>query len=346
MAKVSIIVPIYNVEPFLCKCVDSILAQTFRDFELILVDDGSPDNCGIICDEYAHKNAQIKVIHKNNGGLASARNAGLDIASGDFILFCDSDDYVLPYWCEHLISQVRNKSDNYIFGGMNIIKLTEGQELIIPQIPYKEVIDFDISDFLSLQTKGMIGFSCNVLYYTDVLRKYNIRFSTDVIVEDLPFNLEYLQHMSRLTYSGFADYCYIQDERETLSRKYYKDGFKRWQEKYRATQKFIRQKVPQPNTDEVIKAVSTSYLYPFLHSLDNTFDKRNDWSQRKKLAYNYRVVKSEEFQHCLTHADTSGENHLYIYLLRHTNYYCAYLLQKIAQLKNKYKNKKSPENKR
>lgn len=81
--EISIIVPVYKVEPYLRKCIDSILNQTFKNFELILVDDGSPDNCGKICDEYALKDNRIKVIHKENGGLSSARNAGLDIAQGD-----------------------------------------------------------------------------------------------------------------------------------------------------------------------------------------------------------------------------------------------------------------------
>lgn len=96
MPTLSIIVPVYKVEPYLHRCVDSILAQTFTDFELILVDDGSPDNCGAICDEYAAKDSRILVIHKENGGLSDARNAGLDIAKGEYIGFVDSDDYISP----------------------------------------------------------------------------------------------------------------------------------------------------------------------------------------------------------------------------------------------------------
>ena len=95
MSKIiSIIVPIYKVEKYLDRCINSILNQTFRDFELILVDDGSPDRCGDICEEYAKKDKRIKVIHKENGGLSDARNAGLDIATGKFIGFIDSDDFI------------------------------------------------------------------------------------------------------------------------------------------------------------------------------------------------------------------------------------------------------------
>ena len=93
----SIIVPVYNVEKYLARCIDSILAQTFTDFELILVDDGSTDNSGEICDEYAGKDPRIIVIHKENGGVSSARNHGLDIARGEYITFVDSDDQIGTY---------------------------------------------------------------------------------------------------------------------------------------------------------------------------------------------------------------------------------------------------------
>ena len=96
MPELSVIVPIYKAEKYIRKCIDSILTQSFRDYELILVDDGSPDNCGVICDEYAAKDDRIKVIHKRNGGVSEARNVGLDIAGGAYISFIDPDDWVEP----------------------------------------------------------------------------------------------------------------------------------------------------------------------------------------------------------------------------------------------------------
>ena len=103
MPKISIIVPVYKVEPYLKRCVDSILHQTFTDFECILVDDGSPDNCPDICDEYARKDKRIRVVHKENGGLSDARNAGLDIAQGEYIGFVDGDDYIHPQTYEIML---------------------------------------------------------------------------------------------------------------------------------------------------------------------------------------------------------------------------------------------------
>lgn len=103
---ISIIVPIYRVEKYLKKCVDSILVQTYKNFELILVDDGSPDNCPAICDEYAKQDDRVVVVHKKNGGLSDARNAGLDIAKGEYIGFVDSDDYISPIMYETLMNRI------------------------------------------------------------------------------------------------------------------------------------------------------------------------------------------------------------------------------------------------
>lgn len=101
---ISVIVPIYNVEKYLHTCINSILNQTYSNLEIILVDDGSPDSCPSICDEFALKDNRVKVIHKTNGGLSSARNAGLDIAKGDFIGFIDSDDFISPNFYQCLLN--------------------------------------------------------------------------------------------------------------------------------------------------------------------------------------------------------------------------------------------------
>ena len=111
--KISVIVPIYNVEPYLRRCIDSILAQTHVNFELILVDDGSPDHCGEICDEYAMHDDRIVVIHQKNCGVAAARNAGIDwtFANSDseWLTFVDSDDYIHPEYLERLYNELLNK---------------------------------------------------------------------------------------------------------------------------------------------------------------------------------------------------------------------------------------------
>lgn len=106
---ISIIVPVYKVENYLSKCLDSMICQTYKNIEIILVDDGSPDNSGKICDDYAKKDSRIKVIHKENGGLSDARNAGLKIATGKYIGFVDSDDYISVEMYEKLYNQAKKE---------------------------------------------------------------------------------------------------------------------------------------------------------------------------------------------------------------------------------------------
>lgn len=109
---ISVIVPIYNVENYLDRCVDSIINQTYKNLEIILVDDGSPDNCPKMCDDYAEKDSRVKVVHKKNGGLSDARNAGMEVATGEYVSFIDSDDYIsLDFYETLLQTMIDNDSD-------------------------------------------------------------------------------------------------------------------------------------------------------------------------------------------------------------------------------------------
>ena len=150
---ISIIVPVYKVEKYLVKCVESILAQTYTNFELILVDDGSPDLCPSICDEYAKKDKRIIVIHKQNGGLSDARNAGLDIATGDFIGFVDSDDYIEKDLYELMLRGILNaKADMAI---CNYLCVDEDYNLIREKNKYLPIRDevLNASEFITKYTE-------------------------------------------------------------------------------------------------------------------------------------------------------------------------------------------------
>lgn len=107
---ISVVVPIYNVEKYIEKCIDSIINQTYTNLEIILVDDGSPDKCGKICDEYAKRDKRIKVIHKENGGVSSARNIGLDNLNGEYVTFIDADDYISNNYCEELLNALKTEN--------------------------------------------------------------------------------------------------------------------------------------------------------------------------------------------------------------------------------------------
>lgn len=124
--QISVIVPVYNVEPYLHKCINSIINQTHKDFELILIDDGSPDSCGLICEDYAKRDRRIKVIHKENGGLSSARNSGIEVAKGKYIAFIDGDDYVHPNMLEVMYNTAEQHSSDMVV--CDFVKVNENDD--------------------------------------------------------------------------------------------------------------------------------------------------------------------------------------------------------------------------
>lgn len=143
MPKFSVIVPIYNVEKYLPRCIDSLVNQTLKDIEIILVDDGSPDNCPVICDEYAAKDDRIKVIHKKNGGVSAARNDGLYFATGEYVIFCDSDDWMELDACEVMYETALQNDVDVVVGDIYRIK---GHEAIYNRYFAEEFTYRDRSD--------------------------------------------------------------------------------------------------------------------------------------------------------------------------------------------------------
>lgn len=129
----SVIIPVYNVEPYLRKCVDSVLNQTYRNLEVILVDDGSPDGCGAICEEYAAKDRRVRVIHKANGGLSDARNAGMARMTGEYLTFVDSDDWLDDHALEFLYQAMAESSADLVIGQHDRVEAGTGSPLQLPE---------------------------------------------------------------------------------------------------------------------------------------------------------------------------------------------------------------------
>lgn len=214
MPQISVIVPVYNVEKYLHRCVDSILTQTFSDFELILVDDGSPDNCGKICDEYVQKDKRIKVVHKKNGGLSSARNAGMKVATGEYILFCDSDDFVHPQWCEFMLSAIEEHKNSFIVCGY---KKTSNDcvDSQMYQLSYKK------TEYFKIFKRGISGSVCNKIYNFKTIKENAISFDENCkFAEDVPFNSLYLRHCDSC-YLFDYDLYYYYENHDSIMNTYY-----------------------------------------------------------------------------------------------------------------------------
>lgn len=205
--KISVIVPVYKTEGLLDRCVESIVGQTYKNLEIILVDDGSPDNCPAMCDEWAEKDSRIRVIHKENGGVSSARNAALDIATGDYIGFVDSDDWIEPEMYSSLIQKISESGKNIALCSYYAVEIS-GERYERRCVVDKEVLDKD-DYFRFIVLGGDGGYIWNRLYDADILKE--VRFDEDIwYSEDLLFNFKTAQKSNGAAVLDKAEYNYVQ----------------------------------------------------------------------------------------------------------------------------------------
>lgn len=215
--KYSVIVPVYNTEKYLDRCVSSIVSQNFDDYELILVDDGSPDACPMLCDRWAERDGHIKVIHQENGGLPAARNSGLNMAVGDYILFVDSDDYVTEDYFEKF-EREDLPSGWLIYTDCAVDKEGKRQRMI--RNIDETCAYFDALRYL-IDSRTLNG-AYPKKYSRKLIEKYHIRFEDMVPAEDFIFSLHYVLHCKELLAYNEAIYmCDKSNENSiTRSRKY------------------------------------------------------------------------------------------------------------------------------
>lgn len=202
MPKISVIVPVYKVEKYLKKCVDSILAQTFTDFELWLVDDGSPDNCGAICDAYARKDSRVKVIHKENGGLSDARNAALDVMNGEYVFFVDSDDWIAADTLGIMYAALKRTGAKVATGNM-ISVYEDGTEKVL----YSPAQEEKLLVGEELLTTLLRPNACNRLYRAELFQ--NLRYPVGRFYEDAFVYHKVLAQIDSMVLVGKNTYYYL-----------------------------------------------------------------------------------------------------------------------------------------
>ena len=207
---ISVIVPVYKVEKYLRKCLDSICSQTWRSLEIILVDDGSPDGCGAICEEYAAKDSRVKVIHKKNGGLSDARNAGLEEAAGSYIGFVDSDDYIKPEMYESMLRRMKEEDADLVVCGLLCVD-EQGKTLTERQLPMPDR-DMRMTGAQALEqlmeNQACFAMVMNRLYRAELLQ--GIRFPVGKIHEDEFVAHHILGKCDKVIFLQEPRYCYVQ----------------------------------------------------------------------------------------------------------------------------------------
>lgn len=243
----SIVLPIYNVEKYLNRCIDSILKQGFDDYEIILVDDGSKDSCGQLCDEWSVRNKKIRTIHKENAGLGYARNTGLNAAQGEYILFLDSDDYIRPGMLSKVHNAVCENDVDAVFFGFERIDKNGKSVLQLKPCPEKclytdksEIMNQLLPDFIARNpytgvSRNLRISAWNCCLNREFLIKNELKFVSerDYISEDVYFYIELFACLQKVSIMDDIFYCYCQNE-GSLTFSYKKDRYERLKKFYQA----------------------------------------------------------------------------------------------------------------
>ena len=237
--KISIVVPMYGVEKYLKTCVDSLLDQTLQDIEIILVDDGSPDRCGEIADEYASKHNNIKVVHQKNAGLGPARNSGIKVSTGDYIGFVDSDDWVQKTMFEKLYNVAKaNDADIVVSGHCD---WTGGTIVRTKRHP---LAGKTIHDKLGIETirKNLYGHALNdadveafpmsvwIAIYRRTLIEYNGLVFQNILSEDIIFNLASYKCAEVMTFTDGVEYCYRKEDQASITQSFSEAKLKKYED--------------------------------------------------------------------------------------------------------------------
>ncbi len=280
---ISVIVPVYKSEETLPRCVESLRKQTERDIEILLVEDGSPDGCPELCDRLAGEDPRIRVIHKENGGVSSARNAGIREARGEYLLFVDSDDFVEEQMAERLLGAM-GSGDLAVCGfhhhyvGRDVLKIpAEAEETAGEQ-------------FLRLYGQGYLNMPWNKLYRRELAGTFDESLS---LGEDLLFNLDYLRRGKRIALAGGALYHYIQeDEGNTLSSRKREDKLELAKLVWREAGGFYRDLTGQEDESGIINARLVQEVLDDAESLP--FDRERSYGD--KLARLQVYCRDEEIR--------------------------------------------------
>jgi glycosyltransferase involved in cell wall biosynthesis len=266
MPKISIIVPVYKVERYIHKCIDSILNQTFKEFELLLINDGSPDRCGEICEEYASLDSRVKVIHKKNGGLSDARNKGLDHATGDYIGFVDSDDWIEKDMFELLYNMcIENNCE------IGVCTSTI-------HYPHKQVINgkhpLTILDRKNAMRTMLEGKLFDEVVWTKLFKRSlleNIRFTVGTIYEDTDFTYKVIHKSKKICCIGAPKYNYIKRENSSMDlaiKNINIDSVLIYDEMY----KFINEHYKELNSLVALKLANSAFVVLNLISFSSNFN--------------------------------------------------------------------------
>ncbi len=242
--RFSVIVPVYKVEKYLDECIHSLTSQSFSDFEIILVDDKSPDNCPKMCDEYADLDPRVKVIHKpENQGLGFARNTGLKAALGDYVLFVDSDDTVDLDTLKKCDTALADSPDILVYGMKQCFQNEQGEtvreEVLVPEAYFAESDSTKAEMFKMLSDSRVFQYACNKAYRREFLLGTKTEFEKTALIEDFLFNIDVVAKAKSVKSVPEAFYFYRKPSHQTLASAYNPDFYSLAKRKFSLEKQFL-----------------------------------------------------------------------------------------------------------
>lgn len=283
----SVVMPIYNVEKYLAEGIDSVLGQTEQNFEIILVDDCSPDNSGKICDEYAQKDKRITVLHlEQNGGLSNARNKGFEQVNGEFVFFMDSDDTIDSHLLENVKKALeKNRAEVTVFGiheeyfdenGTlgNTVDITFGEE------KYFNNVDELRECVIELEKKTLYGYAWNKIYDVEYLRKIGAEFKKITLIEDIMYNVDVFTNITKLNILEITPYNYKKRLNASLTNKFVENYYDL--HKQRVEMILNQYKAWGKCTDDVKTVLADIYSRYIFSALQRNCDKRSKMNHKMR----------------------------------------------------------------
>jgi glycosyltransferase involved in cell wall biosynthesis len=337
---VSIIIPVYNAEPYLEQCLESIVNQTYTNLQIIVVNDGSTDNSPAICDKFAENDNRIVVIHKENGGVSSARNVGLSISQGSYILFVDSDDWVEAGMVEYLISIMKETNvDVVLFGIYN----DDYIQMKTYTIHFNSDLFVDKNRLLKLLPGWIKDEKINTiygkLYHADIIKNYNIRFNESLnIAEDALFNYEVFLHVENVYLLRNCYYHYMIIDAESLSKRYNPQKYEMLTEVNGALLELIKNNKVYSDLLQSAYYIRAKNLYSclfdiFMYEKKTYSEKRNLIADILRKEENYKYHNTGNILHNILYAILKTNNITLVYIVSLIIYNTKKLGYKWAALK-------------
>ena len=338
MPQISIIVPIYNGAKYINKCIEMILNQTFKNFELIIVDDGSTDNSKRMCNEYASKDRRIKLISKKNQGTWAARNRGIDVSLGKYIIFLDCDDWYEDNLLQEMYKTIdSNNVDLVISGQTNVTVNKDGETLrrtrVLPQMHFFETKDEILGNYILLRKEEIGDTLWNKIYKSEIIKKYNLKFENYKRGEDTVFNANYYEHIDKCIVASKAFYNYRIEKSNPVWLKYSEDYLNVVLEENIT----IINKLKQwgKYDEEAIEYQANHFMYCIIEYLYGIVYAENNLNFKGKCEKILDVITDEQVKKYLDDSNVIGKlNKLIIKFMKSKNVKLVLFLIKAKSLQN------------